>query len=128
MTAPQKQVLVIENSVGSAMTLNMLLRQAGIAMQFVRTVAEARDYMNAGWPFTGVIIQGKSTETLGTGESIENTLQFLRDLEAMQYPGKVYVLSSTDYNNPAFREAASSVLTNVYDKVAVFTGQQPLEF
>jgi hypothetical protein len=49
-------------------------------------------------------------------------------LEAVQYPGKLYVLSTTDYDNPAFEQAAPHALTGVYDKRLVLSGRQPLEF
>ena len=127
MTAPQKQVLIIEN--GPIIALRMWLGQAGIEALTVNTIAEARGYMEAGWTFTGIVIQGWAVaEPNDNSGNIENTLQFLRDLERMQYPGKVYVLSATDFNNPAFRQAAPRALTGVYDKALVLRGEHQLEF
>ncbi len=131
MTQPMpdqfKHVLVIERDLGPATMLNVLLRQNGVQMTLARTTGHARELMSAGWP-TGIVIQGQSVEQLEDSLGVENTLRFLRDLELARYTGKLYVLSTTDFTNPAFSQAAPHILTAVYDKLLVVTGRQPLAF
>ena len=127
MSGQPKHVLVIERDKGPAMTLNVLLRQSGVEMTLARTTGDARLLMQAGWP-TGIVIQGQSVERLEDNPSIENTLQFLHDLELAGYIGRVYVLSNTDFNNPAFGLAAPRIVPTVYNKLLVLTGEQPLQF